>query len=205
MVLRALIFLARKCQVVRMGMIRNRLFSVIHLTPLSPLLHRPIRHTTRAAMAAAASEEEQIPYVNITGYKFVKLPDRDQLRIAFREKCNELNMKGLILLAPEGFNYFLAGNQQGCDGFRKYLDEEEPSGRFKDIFCKVSYSKMLPFKRMLVKLKNEIIALGDDNIDPEVESGLRLEPEEFKKWLDEGKECVIVDTRNDYEVSFDIM
>jgi len=143
--------------------------------------------------------------MNITGYRFVELPDRDALKIALREECLRLGLKGLILLAPEGMNYFLAGSKQATDGFRHYLDGPSGAagtllgGRFANIPCKESLSSKAPFKRMLVKVKKEIISLGIESIKPQERTGLRLEAEELKRWLDEGKPCLVMDTRNDYE------
>ena len=90
--------------------------------------------------------------MNITGYRFVELPDRDALKIALREECLRLGLKGLILLAPEGMNYFLAGSKQATDGFRHYLDGPSGAagtllgGRFANIPCKESLSSKAPFR-----------------------------------------------------------
>jgi UPF0176 protein len=72
----------------------------------------------------------------------------------------------------------------------------------------VSHSAAVPFKRLLVKLKREIISLGagytlsdGSTVKPAERTGQRLDPEELKAWLDEGKPCVVLDTRNDYEVT----
>ena len=108
--------------------------------------------------------------MNITGYRFVELPDRDAFKIALREECLRLGLKGLILLAPEGTNYFLAGSKQATDGFRHYLDGPSGAagtllgGRFANIPCKESLSSKAPFKRMLVKVKKEIISLGIESV-----------------------------------------
>ena len=107
--------------------------------------------------------------------------------------------------APAGINYFLAGTAEATGAFRCFLDGlgAPLNGRLVDIPCKVSHSAAVPFKRMLVKLKREIISLGEgfgEVVRPAERTGLRLEPTELKRWLDEGKPCVVVDTRNDYEV-----
>lgn len=157
-------------------------------------------------MADANDQEDPVQteaaVVNITGYRFVDLPDRDELRPWFREQCGALGLKGLILLSFEGVNYFLAGTQAATDAFRALLESDAPplQGRFKAVPCKVSYSRITPFKRMLVKLKKEIISLGIASVKPAERTGLRLAPLELKQWLDAGKPCVLVDTRNDYEL-----
>jgi UPF0176 protein len=154
----------------------------------------------------ALDQESAVPpeaaVVNITGYRFVDLPDRNELRPWFREQCGAHGLKGLVLLSFEGVNYFLAGTQAATDAFRASLESEVPPlmGRFKGVPCKVSYSRSTPFKRMLVKLKKEIISLGIESVKPAVRTGLRLAPQELKQWLDAGKPCVLLDTRNDYEL-----
>mmetsp|Transcript_25492 Transcript_25492/g.74327 ORF Transcript_25492/g.74327 Transcript_25492/m.74327 type:complete len:402 (-) Transcript_25492:258-1463(-) len=136
--------------------------------------------------------------VNFTGYKFVGIPDKAELKKPFRETCTGLGLKGLVLLTDEGINFFLAAaTREAADKFLAFLEEDE---RFRGIPVKWSESSGTPFKRMLVKLKKEIIALGDPSVRPAERTGLRLEPREFKRWLDEGREVVVVDTRNDYEV-----
>ena len=136
-------------------------------------------------------------FVNISGYRFLDLPDRDSLRSQFREKCISLGLKGTILVSHNGINFFLAGTQEAIDGFISFL-EEDP--RLIGIPMHTSHSDYQPFRRMLVRLKKEIISLGMDEIRPVEKEGKYIDPNEFKRWLDEGKEVVILDTRNDYEL-----
>ena len=136
-------------------------------------------------------------FVNIAGYRFVDLPDRDELRQPFRNKCESLGLLGTILLSHEGINYFLSGKQDAIDGFLEYLERDE---RFIDIPLKISYSEACAFRKMNVRLKNEIISMGMNEVKPAEFTGPMISPEEFKQWLDEGKEVTILDTRNDYEI-----
>ena len=136
-------------------------------------------------------------FVNIAGYRFVDLPDRDELRQPFRNKCESLGLLGTILLSHEGINYFLSGKQDAIDGFLEYLERDE---RFIDIPLKISYSEACAFRKMNVRLKNEIISMGMNEVKPAEFTGAMISPEEFKQWLDEGKEVTILDTRNDYEI-----
>ena len=137
------------------------------------------------------------PFVNIAGYRFVDLPDRDELREPFREACQKNRLLGTILLSTEGINFFLCGDQAGIDGFLNYLESDE---RFVDIPLKISHSEKLAFRRMNVRLKKEIIAMGMDEIRPADYTGDAISPTEFKHWLDEGRDITILDTRNDYEI-----
>ena len=136
-------------------------------------------------------------YVNIAGYRFIDLSDRDELRAPFLEICLELELKGTVLLSPNGINFFVAGTHEAIEQYVSFLEEDE---RFQGISLHISYSEYQPFKRMLVRLKNEIISLGMDEIKPAERKGQYIQPKEFKKWLDEGKEIMILDTRNDYEL-----
>ena len=134
--------------------------------------------------------------VNIAGYRFADMPDRDELRQPFRDLCQELDLKGTILLAHEGINFFLAGSQSSIDSFVKWLEED---ARFIDIPLKVSYSDYQPFRRMNVRLKKEIISLGLDHIKPAEMTGEEITPTAFKQLLDAGEEVIVLDTRNEYE------
>jgi UPF0176 protein len=134
--------------------------------------------------------------VNIAGYRFIDLDDRDKLRQPFRYVCEKLNLKGTILLSKNGINFFLAGKQDSIDSYIEFLESDD---RFIGIPLKISYTDYQPFRRMLVRLKKEIIALGMDEIRPLDYTGENIKPLEFKKILDNDEEVIIVDTRNEYE------
>lgn len=135
--------------------------------------------------------------MNIAGYRFVDLDDRDELQAMLRSLCLDLGLKGTVLLAPEGINFFLAGNQTSIEQFTQVLDKD---GRFAEIPLKVSYTEYQPFNRMNVRKKNEIISVGLDHIRPADFTGEELEPRDFKAMLDAGESVHVLDTRNDYEL-----
>ena len=135
--------------------------------------------------------------VNIAGYRFVDLPDRDSLRQPMIDACASSQLRGTILLAHEGINFFLAGDEQGIEAFLSFLDEDV---RFLDIPLKRSHTTYQPFNRMNVRLKQEIISIGMDEVKPAEFTGDTIAPIEFKQWLDEGKTVTVLDTRNDYEI-----
>lgn len=138
-------------------------------------------------------------FVNIAAYKFVQLPATDlpEWREAFREKTAALALKGTILLSPEGINMFLAGTAEAINDFKSYM---KAYPQFVDLHYKDSLSDYQPFTRMLVKLKKEIIAFGLNEIQPGAHTAPRLAPETLKQWYEEGKEMIVLDTRNDYEI-----
>ena len=135
--------------------------------------------------------------VNIAGYRFVDLDDRDELREPFLKRCEDLNLKGTILLSPNGINFSLSGSQESIDEYLKFLESDE---RFTGIPLKVTYNSYQPFRRMLVRLKKEIISLGMDDIRPIEFTGPNIKPEQFQEMLDKEEEVIVLDTRNDYEV-----
>ncbi|MBF27157.1 MAG: hypothetical protein CMA98_05340 [Euryarchaeota archaeon] len=139
-------------------------------------------------------EEEEI--VNIAGYRFVNLDDRDELRQPFRFICEKLNLKGTILLSRNGINFFLAGNKKSIDSYIEFLESDK---RFTDIPLKISYTDYQPFRRMLVRLKKEIISLGLDEVRPAEFTAPNIKPQDFKNMLDNNEDILILDTRNDYE------
>ena len=135
-------------------------------------------------------------FLNIAGYKFVAIPDRDNLRQPFKEKCDSLNLKGTILLSYEGINIFVAGLESNIVVFRDWVVEDQ---RFKDIPFKESNSDSQPFNRMNVRLKNEIISVGLPNFDRIDSEEGRIFPNELHERLSNNEDIVLLDTRNTYE------
>ncbi len=135
-------------------------------------------------------------FLNIAGYKFVAIPDRDNLRQPFKEKCDSLNLKGTILLSYEGINIFVAGLESNIVVFRDWVVEDQ---RFKDIPFKESNSDSQPFNRMNVRLKNEIISVGLPNFDRIDSEEGRIFPNELHDRLSNNEDIVLLDTRNTYE------
>ena len=135
-------------------------------------------------------------HLNIAGYKFVVLPDRDALRQPLKQQCDELGLKGTILLSFEGINIFIAGPEENINVFRKSLLDDE---RFADIEFKESYSEHQPFNRMNVRLKNEIISVGLPNFNRIEPDDGRIRPQELHERLLNDDDLVLLDTRNTYE------
>lgn len=142
------------------------------------------------------------PYVNIAAYKFITFIDAEQKRPEFLAICKQLQLKGTILLTPEGINLFLAGLREQIDQFLAWLRADE---RFADLEVKESYSEKQPFTRMLVKLKAEIITMKHPLIKPELGRAPAVQAQALKRWLDQGyddkgRPVVMLDTRNAFEV-----
>ncbi len=136
-------------------------------------------------------------YQNIAGYRFAPLQDLTELRKQLLEKSLAGNLKGTILLSPEGINLFVAGIPPQIQAFLEFL---RTLPGMSDLEVKFSESDHQPFRRMLVRLKKEIIAFGVEGIDPAHHTSPKLSPRALKAWLDEGRPVTLLDTRNDYEV-----
>jgi UPF0176 protein len=134
---------------------------------------------------------------NISCYQFAPLEDLKTLRDHLYSFCRDRNLKGTILIAPEGINLFIAGPRDLVD---ELVAEIRRIPGLASLAPKYSESDDQPFSRMLVRLKKEIIAFGVDGIDPSRYTSPRLPARTLKEWLDEGKPVVLYDTRNDYEV-----
>ncbi|QDU58496.1 sulfurtransferase [Aeoliella mucimassa] len=135
--------------------------------------------------------------LNVAAYKFVSLDQLEDRRSRLRRFCHEQELRGTILIAPEGINMFIAGERPNVDALMELLQSDPAIGPLE---IKESYSDYQPFTRMLVKIKREIIAFGIEGIDPAQYTSKRIEPAELKQWLDEGRPVTLLDTRNDYEV-----
>jgi len=135
--------------------------------------------------------------VNIASYKFVELDNLEVRRDAFLDFCNSVNIKGTILLAHEGINLILAGERESIKAFKSFLARELC---FSDMSYKESVSDAIPFIRMVVKIKPEIVTMGVEEIDPLQKPAPYISPKDLKQWIDEGHDFILLDTRNDYEV-----
>lgn len=135
-------------------------------------------------------------FLNISAYKFVPLSDLEALREELKTTADSLHLRGTILLSPEGINLFLAGLPEKVSSF---LDSLRQHPEFADMQPKNSYSEDQPFRRMLVRLKKEIIAFGVEGIQPGQQTSPKLPAKQLKEWLDSGKKVRLLDVRNDYE------
>ena len=134
--------------------------------------------------------------VNIAGYKFEPLDNPIDLVSTYQRKCDELLLKGSMLISKNGINFSLSGTQQAIDTIVAFLEEDK---RFLNIPLKVTYSDEQPFRRMKVRLKREIISLGRKDINPRKLTGERISPQDLKNLLDNKEDVLVLDTRNEYE------
>ncbi|TCI03374.1 rhodanese-related sulfurtransferase [Corallincola luteus] len=129
-------------------------------------------------------------------YKFVSLPDFEQLRQPLLDTMNQHQIRGTLLLAAEGINGTVAGSRKGVDGLLQWLSQDP---RLANIEHKESFTDQAPFHRTKVKLKKEIVTMGVEGIDPQQVVGTYVEPKDWNELISD-PDVVLVDTRNDYEI-----
>ena len=134
-------------------------------------------------------------YLIVTLYKFVHIPNFASYQPKLLNFCLEKNIKGTILLANEGINITVAGTKTNIDKFLQFLKSDD---KFYDIKHKESFAAEIPFHRMKVKLKKEIVSLGQSNIYPSEQSGIHVDPKDWNNLITDPN-VVLVDTRNEYE------
>jgi UPF0176 protein len=144
--------------------------------------------------------------VNLAAYRFATLDAIRAWRPLIAERCAALALRGTILLAPEGINLFVAGTREAADAFIDYIRHDSLfEGKFAALQFKESLSPTQPFRRMLVKLKREIITMKKPAIRPELGRAPSVDAPTLKRWLDSGQDdagrpVVMLDTRNAFEV-----
>ena len=142
--------------------------------------------------------------LNVSAYRFVPLPDAPAWRERLLALGQALGVKGTVLLAEEGINLFLAGSEEAVRGF---LAELRADARFSDLQAKESWSETVPFQRLKVKVKREIIRMNHPAIRPAAGRAPAVDAATLKRWLDqghddEGRPVVTLDTRNAFEVDY---
>lgn len=136
-------------------------------------------------------------FINLAGYKFVALDGLPELKSALTSRCRAFGLKGTILLSPEGINVIVAGTAEAASQFTTLIRDDQ---RLADLHFKESLSDYPPFERMLVKIKKEIITLRVPGVDPATNRAPAISPQVLKRWIDEGRDVVLLDTRNAFEV-----
>ena len=134
-------------------------------------------------------------YIVAAMYKFVRLDDYESLQPKLLSFCQENNIKGTLLLAKEGINGTVAGTRAAIDALLDYLKTDT---RLSDLEHKESITDDVPFHRTKVKLKKEIVTLGQPDIDPNTNVGRYVEPQDWNSIISD-PDVYVVDTRNHYE------
>lgn len=132
-----------------------------------------------------------------TFYQFITLPDFAEMQEPLLEHCQAQGICGTILLAAEGINGTIAGDRASIDAVLEYLRRDP---RLVSLEHRESLAATPPFERMKVRLKREIVTLGQPDADPSRQVGTYVTPEEWNQLLSD-PEVVVIDTRNHYEVA----
>ncbi|MEL0658951.1 rhodanese-related sulfurtransferase [Psychromonas arctica] len=130
-------------------------------------------------------------------YRFVDLANYEEIQTPLLNILNANQVKGTLLLASEGINGTIAGDQEGIDNVLNWLKFDP---RLAELTAKFSFDTENPFYRTKVKLKKEIVTMGIEGIDPNRVVGTYVKPKDWNALISD-PEVLLVDTRNDYEIS----
>jgi len=133
-------------------------------------------------------------------YQFARLPDFRELREPLRASCAGLGLKGSVLLAQEGINGTLAGEPKAIDALVEALQGPMFGGRLDNLELKFSHAAVMPFARLKIRLKKEIVTLGDTAVDPTRQVGTYVEPSDWNALIT-APDTLVIDTRNEFEVA----
>ena len=142
--------------------------------------------------------------LNIAAYHFVAIDDPDAVAATVRERADAAGLRGTVLVAGEGINLFLAGDEAALLGF---LGALRADARFAGITVKASHSRAQPFARLKVKVKPEIISFRRDDASPLAGRAPSVAPADLARWIaqghdDSGRRVVLLDTRNREEFGY---
>ncbi|MBU3694212.1 MAG: hypothetical protein FGM40_05200 [Rhodocyclaceae bacterium] len=143
------------------------------------------------------------PVANVAAYHFARIDDPQALRAPLREWCAAAGLKGTVLLATEGINAFLAGPQAGIE---EVLARLRALPGFCELEAKWSGSETVPFRRLWVRVKPEIVTLRRPGFDRAATPAPRVSAQTLRRWLDrgcddDGRPVTLLDTRNAWEVA----
>lgn len=132
-----------------------------------------------------------------TLYKFVPLEGLETWRSRLLDQCTQLGLRGTLLLATEGINGTVAGDRTAIDQLLEFLRKDP---RFATLQVRESYAETMPFKRMKVKVKPEIVTFGVEGIQPAAHTGQHVSPQDWNAVISD-PEVAVLDTRNGFEVA----
>lgn len=146
---------------------------------------------------SSTEKNSKSPYYISTFYKFIKLDNLEKIKLDLIEKAKELNVRGLLILGHEGFNTTCSAKSQ--ESLKSWKEWMQDYFNCHGLFFKDSISEVMPFRRFVLKIREEIVTTGIPEMMPPVGKNFHLSPEEWNKVLKEEKDFVLIDTRNWYE------
>ena len=141
-------------------------------------------------------------FLNLSAYAFVPLDRLAERRDALHQQARDCGLKGTVLVAEEGLNLFVAGAEAGV---RSWFEQLRTEPLLAAVVAKESWSDTLPFRFLRVKIKAEIIRMGQPQFQPAAGRAPAVDAATLARWLDDGhddagRELVLLDTRNGFEV-----
>jgi UPF0176 protein len=136
------------------------------------------------------------PFTVAALYRFTRLERYEALKVPLAEFCCARGIRGTLILACEGINGTVAGTPEAIDELLKYLNSWP---EFAGAEVKFSHAEKMPFYRMKVRLKREIVTMGVKDIDPLKSVGAYVDPKDWNALIAD-ENTILIDTRNDYEV-----
>ena len=133
-------------------------------------------------------------------YHFATFPRYETFRAPLQAVCDDNGIKGTLLIAREGINGTVAGTDQGIARLLAFLRAQP---EFAKLEHKESRASKMPFLRMKVRLKKEIVTMGVEDIDPNKIVGTYVDPKDWNALISD-PETIVIDTRNDYETAIGI-
>lgn len=130
-------------------------------------------------------------------YHFTRFDDPATLRVPLQDVCDQAGVRGTLLLAGEGINGTIAGTRQGIDTALAAIRALPGCADFEH---KESHASVMPFLRMKVRIKREIVTMGQPQVDPTADVGNYVDPKDWNDLIEQD-DVVLIDTRNDYEVA----
>jgi UPF0176 protein len=129
-------------------------------------------------------------------YRFKKFTGIKAIKSILDKSSKNKLILGTVLLANEGINGTISGTQKDLN---KFISMIKKTLRIRKLLIKISYNKFIPFYRLKIRLKKEIVTIGDKTIKPEKLTGTYINPKRWERIIND-KRYIIIDTRNDYEV-----
>ena len=135
----------------------------------------------------------------VTFYRFCSLGELEALRALLLKEAADRDLTGTILLASEGINGTLSGTDTNLVGFAEFLSQVRGVGEMPFKYSTANGGNPV-FYRLKVRIKSEIVALGQPEADPSVRTGIPVDAQAWNELL-EDPEVIVIDTRNDYEIA----
>ncbi|GGD55311.1 rhodanese-related sulfurtransferase [Erythrobacter arachoides] len=146
---------------------------------------------------ANSTQQDAQPVCVAALYRFASLADCESLRAPLWQLCSDEGIKGTLLLASEGINGTIAGSPAGIESVVAHIRNWPGCA---ELAVKYSAAAVMPFHRLKVRIKAEIVTMGQPGIDPATNAGTYVEPGAWNALLDD-PDTIVIDTRNDYEVA----